>query len=136
MSVVTSPFLIHVLIETPAALSFIFSPSSQLQPLDPQAALLLKLLGGLLLTTNLIGLIFVRRPFDDVARHVALAFAFWHIWPCYRAYIRLRGRASEGEAPATARTLGGPPVHLGVHLALLTMFLGTWCFGNIQNSTP
>ncbi|KAF4979551.1 hypothetical protein FZEAL_4255 [Fusarium zealandicum] len=136
MSSSTAPFLIHALIETPAALTFILRPSSHLQPLTPPAALLLQSLGGLLLTSNLIALIFVRRPFDDVARHVALAFAFWHIWPCYRACVRLRGSALEEEAPATTRTLGGPVVHLGVHLVLLTMFLGVWQFGNVQNSVP
>ncbi|KAF4965085.1 hypothetical protein FSARC_7075 [Fusarium sarcochroum] len=125
----TAPFLIHALIESPAAFTFIFRPSSQLQPLPASAALILQSFGGLLLTSNLIALAFVRRPFDDVARHVALAFSFWHIWPCYRAYMRLNGRL-EGEAPSTTKTLGGPVVHLGVHVVMLTMFLCTWYFGN------
>ncbi|KAH7019328.1 hypothetical protein EDB80DRAFT_869992 [Ilyonectria destructans] len=84
ISVSTSPFLCHILIETPAALTFILRPSSHVSPLPPSAALLLQSLGGLLLASNLIALIFVRRPLDDVARHVALALAFWHMWPCYR----------------------------------------------------
>ncbi|KAF5670583.1 hypothetical protein FHETE_4490 [Fusarium heterosporum] len=123
------PFLVHVLIETPAAFTFIFRPSSQLQPLPPSAALILQSFGGLLLTSNLIALILIRRPFDDVTRQAALAFSFWHIWPCHRAYMRMCGYTKEDEA-STTKTLGGPVVHLGVHAALLTMFLGTWYFGN------
>lgn len=127
------PFIIHALVETPAALSFILNPSSQLQPLTPSAALLLQSLGGLLLTTNLVALVFARRPLDDVGRQVALAFAFWHVWPCYRACVRLnRGGQQqhlEGDTPETRRTLGGPVVHLGAHLILLTMFLYTWYLG-------
>lgn len=129
ISAATAPFVAHALIETPAAFTFIFKPSSQLQPLPPSAALIVQSFGGLLLATNLIALVFIRRPFDDVARHVALAFAFWHIWPCYRAYMRMSGYTKEDEA-STTKTLGGPVVHLGVHIVLLTMFLGTWLFGN------
>ncbi|KAF5000757.1 hypothetical protein FGRMN_1525 [Fusarium graminum] len=129
LSTTMIPFLIHVLIETPAALTFIFRPSSQLQPLLPSAALILQSFGGLLLTSNLIALILIRRPFDDITRQAALAFCFWHIWPCHRAYMRMSGYTKEDEA-STTKTLGGPVVHLGVHIALLTMFLGTWYFGN------
>ncbi|KAM5346466.1 hypothetical protein ACJ41O_009471 [Fusarium nematophilum] len=135
LSTTSIPFLIHALVETPAALSFILKPSSQLDPLSPQAALILQSLGGLLLALNLIALIFARRPFDQDTQHVALAFAFWHIWPCRRAVVRLRGSASEGgEPPSTRGAFGGPVVHLGVHLMLLTMFLGVWYFGSIQES--
>ncbi|KAL6918063.1 hypothetical protein FSST1_009558 [Fusarium sambucinum] len=129
VSVATTPFLAHALIETPAALTFILKPSTQLQPLPPSAALIVQSFGGCILTTNLIALIFLRRDFDDVAQHVALAFAFWHIWPCYRAYMRMSGYTKE-EGASTTKTLGGPVVHLGVHIVLLTMFLGTWLFGN------
>ncbi|KAF4345943.1 hypothetical protein FBEOM_85 [Fusarium beomiforme] len=129
LSEATIPFLIHALIETPAAFTFILKPSSQLQPLPPSAALILQSFGGLLLTSNLIALIFLRRAFDDATRQAALAFAFWHIWPCWRASRRLSGYTEEGEA-STTKTLGGPMVHLGVHAGLLTMFLVAWYFGN------
>ncbi|KAF5235085.1 hypothetical protein FAUST_7288 [Fusarium austroamericanum] len=129
ISAATAPFLAHALIEIPAALTFILKPSTQLQPLPPSAALIVQSFGGCILTTNLIALIFLRRPFDHVAQHVALAFAFWHIWPCYRAYMRMSGYTKE-EGTVTTKTLGGPVVHLGVHVVLLNMFLGTWLFGS------
>ncbi|KAF5601910.1 hypothetical protein FPCIR_2151 [Fusarium pseudocircinatum] len=130
LATATIPFLIHTLIETPAALTFILKPSSQLQPLPPSAALILQSFGGLLLTSNLIALIFIRRPFDDATRQAALAFSFWHLWPSYRAYRRMNGYTEEEEEAPTTKTLGGPLVHLGVHIVLLAMFLGTWYFGD------
>ncbi|RGP77511.1 hypothetical protein FLONG3_4430 [Fusarium longipes] len=129
VSSATIPFLVHALIETPAALTFILKPSTQLQPLPPSAALIVQSFGGSILATNLIALAFIRRPFDDVARHVALAFAFWHIWPCYRAYMRMSGYTEKEEASVT-KTFGGPKAHLGVHVVLVTMFLATWLFSN------
>ncbi|KAF7554962.1 hypothetical protein G7046_g6675 [Stylonectria norvegica] len=108
MSLATLPFILHILIETPAALTFILRPGSHLHPLTPSAALLLKNLGGLLLASNLVALAFVRRPVDDLSRHVALALAFWHLWPCYRGGVRCRRREPE----EVTGTLGGPGVHL------------------------
>ncbi|KAK7424763.1 hypothetical protein QQX98_000346 [Neonectria punicea] len=136
LSLPTIPFLLHAAIETPAALTFIFRPSSHVSPLHPDAALLIQSLGGLLLASNLIALVFVRRPFDHVSRHVALALAFWHLWPCYRAVVRLARRAdgrnrSAGDDAATGKTLGGPAVHLVVHVVLLAMFLSAWLFGHV-----
>ncbi|KPM42850.1 hypothetical protein AK830_g3658 [Neonectria ditissima] len=131
------PFLVHAVIETPAALTFIFRPSSHVSPLPPDAGLLLQSLGGLLLASNLIALIFINRPFDYVTRRVALALAFWHLWPCYRAVVRLGRRADsqrrskENEA-ATGKTLGGPAVHLAVHLVLLAMFMSSSLLGSVQ----
>lgn len=142
-------FLLHVLIETPASLTFILRPQSQLSPLPPAAALILQSFGGLLLSLNLVAIVFVRRTFDPVARHVAAAFAFWHLWPCYRAFVRLSRDAEEKvaleaetektEGPpssdATSRTLGGPAIHLVVHLTLFTMFLGCCVLGDTQGSS-
>jgi hypothetical protein len=113
------PFVIHAAIETAAAFTFILKPASHLTPLSPAAGLLLQSKGGLLLFTNLICVIFLSRPVDETTRSVALAFAFWHLWPCYRAAVRLQYMADTEEP----RPLGGPVVHLGVHLGLLLLFL-------------
>ncbi|KAI5464791.1 hypothetical protein BGZ63DRAFT_421787 [Mariannaea sp. PMI_226] len=139
LSTTAIPFLLHAIIETPAALSFIIRPSSQLSPLHPDAALILQSFGGLLLASNLIAIIFIRRPFDDVARHVAAALAFWHMWPCYRAFVRLQRMTesnpesnTEGdgnESTSPPGTLGGPLVHLAVHLLLFFMFASSYFLG-------
>lgn len=115
------PFLVHDAIAIFAGLTFIFRPSAQLRPLTPGAELILQCYGGMILFTCLISLIFFRRPFDETSRLVALAFAFWHLWPSYRAVVRLQ-RGIDTEGPL-GRTLGGPAVHLTVHVILVAMFV-------------
>lgn len=124
ISLAKAPFLVHDVIATAAALTFIFRPGRQLQPLSDSATLILQSYGGCLLFTNLISLIFLVRPVvDDTTRHVALAFAFWHTWPSYRAIVRMRhGIDTQGEM---GKTLGGPITHLSVHVLLFGMFLYT-----------
>lgn len=115
------PFLVHDAIATVAGFTFVLRPSAQIRPLTPGAELILQCYGGLILFTCLISLIFFRRPFDETSRLVSLAFAFWHVWPSYRAIVRLRrGIDTDG---ALGKTLGGPGVHLAVHAILLVMFM-------------
>ena len=133
----TLPFLLHILVETPAALTFILAPSSHLPPAQrpaPRAvALVFRSLGGLLLATNLLALVFLTRPAglflagDDSARLVACVYAFWHLWPCYRAAVRLgggvEGEEEEKDGALGGGVLGGPVVHLGAHGLLLILFV-------------
>jgi hypothetical protein len=122
MSFAKLPFLIHILVASCSALTFIFRPHRQLQPLSHSAAIILQCYGGCILFTNLISLIFLVRPVvDETTKLVALAFAFCHAWPSYRAVTRLQNNLDvQGEL---GNTLGGPIVHLGVHGLLLFMFL-------------
>jgi hypothetical protein len=126
MLVQTIPFLLHTLIEPLAALTFILSPASQLPNPDRETSLISHLLGGALLHSALLALVFVFRPseigWDDTGRWAALAFAFWHVWPCHRAIARMR-LAGERASSEREKTLGGPVVHLGVHGAFVLMFL-------------
>jgi hypothetical protein len=124
LSLAKAPFIIHDVIATAAALTFIFRPQRQLQPLTPSATLILQCYGGCILFTNLISLIFLVRPvIDETTRLVALAFVFWHAWPSYRAIVRLQyGIETQGEM---STTLGGPVVHLGIHGLLFFMFMYT-----------
>ncbi|KAF9875940.1 hypothetical protein CkaCkLH20_06386 [Colletotrichum karsti] len=124
------PFLLHVIIESAAASSFIFKPENQLPGPSVAARLVLQSLGGLLLSTNLICLVFIWRPgFDETSRLVAASLSFWHVWPCYRAYVRLARPAVDGNGSKQARTLGGPAVHLGVHVMLFLLFIGVALVG-------
>ncbi|KAK4217246.1 hypothetical protein QBC37DRAFT_57428 [Rhypophila decipiens] len=80
--------------------------------------------GGLLLTSNLISLVFLARPvFDDLAGLVSLCMASYHVWPAWRALTRMRlyAAAVERNAGGTGnqKFLGGPALHLVIHLGLL-----------------
>lgn len=128
ISLTKAPFLIHDIIATFAGLTFVFRPHAQLQPLSPSAALILRCYGGCILFTVLISLAFLVRPVEDeTTRLVALALAFWHVWPSYRAVVRLQDDIDVKNE--LGRTLGGPTVHLGVHGLLFLMFLYTGIWG-------
>ncbi|KAK1968365.1 hypothetical protein LY78DRAFT_655353 [Colletotrichum sublineola] len=129
------PFLLHIAIETAAACSFILNPASQLPAPSPATRLVLQSFGGLLLSTNLVCLIFVARPFDDTTKLVAAALAFWHAWPCWRAYVRLAKPEVDGtgkdkhKGELVTKTLGGPGVHLAVHAGMLVLLVGAALVG-------
>lgn len=119
-------FLFHAIIETPAAISFICFPDKQLPDGSPAAKLILRQYGGLLLSTVLISLaLLARDDLEDVGRPIAVALGSYHLWPTYRAYCRCTS-AVPGDVKGTdssTSSLGGPMVHLIVHLLALGLFL-------------
>lgn len=116
------PFVLHAVIETAAALSFIFTPDRQLPGCNVAAKLILRQYGGLLLSTNLICLAILSEPgFSPLARLLAAALGTYHIWPCYRAYIRIYHDL--GVSVEKKPVLGGPQLHLMVHLVCLVFFM-------------
>ncbi|KAI5861456.1 hypothetical protein GGS23DRAFT_151374 [Durotheca rogersii] len=119
------PFAAHALVETAAALSFIFRPEKQLPACTPAAKLILRQYGGLLLATNLVCIVILAQPSlgDNTIRLLAAALGSYHLWPCYRAYIRIAYQVDAQEQ--TQPALGGPSVHLVVHLLCLAMFVRT-----------
>jgi hypothetical protein len=131
------PFLLHALIELVASLVFITNPASQLPlaALPPPAALPARLvvqsLGGAVLSSSLVALAFAVRPvtapahWDRTCRLVGWAFAFWHVWPCYRAAVRILSGVERGTVQA--RALGGPPVHLATHILFVGGFVWSAC---------
>ena len=118
------PFVLHAVVETIAAVTFIFRPETQLPNPSLDARLVLQSFGGLLLSTSLVAAAVASQPVSDqTTRLVGASLAFWHLWPCYRAVVRIS--QGSGEEGPEVKTLGGPPVHLGVHLVLLFMFTGS-----------
>ncbi|KAI0595184.1 hypothetical protein F4775DRAFT_384086 [Biscogniauxia sp. FL1348] len=119
ITVVKLPFATHAVIETAAALSFIFRPEAQLPGCSPAARLILRQYGGLLLASSLMCVaVLVAEPgLGDTTmlmRLLAIALGTYHVWPCHRAWVRLRSGRSA--------TLGGPALHLVVHLLCLGLF--------------
>lgn len=128
------PLLLHLLVETPASLSFLLAPRSQLRGASPEAVLILRNLGGLLLATNLVCLVLLSAGSDGdggsrysrLAASVCLCLATYHVWPAHRAYSRI-ARGVVGGKDGGRKVLGGPKVHLAVHLVCLAALLaGGW----------
>lgn len=117
MSLSKTPLLLHAILETLASLSFTFNSTAQLPSTatDLEARLILRSYGGLLFSTSILcGGFYFREAFDDATRLVAGSMAVYHIFPIARAWDRLRRERGEGQ-----KVLGGPGVHLVVHLGLL-----------------
>lgn len=124
------PILIHLLVETPASLSFLLAPQSQLPRASPEARLILRNLGGLLLATNLVCLAFLARPVpadEQLTAAVCVGLGTYHVWPAYRAYARIVKGVGGGGGPRRQqqkKVLGGPVVHLVAHLLCLVALVG------------
>ncbi|KFZ06065.1 hypothetical protein V501_07727 [Pseudogymnoascus sp. VKM F-4519 (FW-2642)] len=109
-------FGLHILVETPAALNFFVNPSQELQLATPSptAEALVRQYALLLICTNLIALVFLLRPIDKVSQRIACALGIYHLGPALRAMFRLVRNES-----ALRTSLGGPAVHLVVHVLCL-----------------
>ncbi|KAH6681202.1 hypothetical protein F5X68DRAFT_27515 [Plectosphaerella plurivora] len=130
------PLVLHVLVESAAATSFILKPSSQIKDPSLEVQLVLQTLGGLLLSTNLVSLAVIFRPgFDNTSRLLAAALASWHAWPMRRAWVRLSvakgDRVKQKKGKEEHVVFGGPLVHLVVHAVLGITLLGSAMFGGI-----
>lgn len=119
------PFFLHAATELLSSSTFLVTPSSHIPSPSPEATLVSHLLGGSLLHSALLAVIFAFRDvWDDTARRAALAFAIWHVFPCYRAIVRLWNKMDgPGGGKREGQVLGGPVVHLAAHGTLLLMFV-------------
>lgn len=128
-------FLLHAVIETPAAATFVFAPQRQLSPAllasstggGAEVVLLLQSYGGLLGSSVLLSLVMAiwgctpasPSSLPSISSHlrglIALALGTYHLFPSRRAYIRRT--QSIGLQGPQSKTLGGPAVHLAVHIA-------------------
>jgi hypothetical protein len=120
---IRAPLLLHWTVEAPAAASFLLTPSLQIPGASAETKLVLRSYGSLLLATCILSIIFLSRPrYDDATITFEGMMAFYHIFPIYRAAARIRnGIGMEGKQ---GRVLGGPGLHLVVHLACFVSLLG------------
>jgi hypothetical protein len=116
MELTKLPLLLHALLEVAASLSFSLNPTIQLPNASDEARLILRSYGGLLLSSSILCAGFWLRPgFDSATRLVAGSMAVYHVFPIGRAVVRLRKAREKTEG----KVLGGPAVHLTVHLVAL-----------------
>ncbi|KAG4417273.1 hypothetical protein IFR04_009563 [Cadophora malorum] len=107
-------FIFHALLEVPASLNFFFRPNEQLSSAAPQAHALIRQYAVLLMSSNIVALIFAFRPLDETSRRVAGALAVYHAAPLVRAVGRV---AYQGEG--YGKGLGGPWAHAVLHAGAL-----------------
>lgn len=129
----TLPFCLHILIELPASINFFLFPSAQVStsastpPVSAPAGALIRQYAVLLLSSNLIALIFALQPINSTSRQVAGALAVYHLAPVIRAGSRIRaGELELGQKVEGSRMkgLGGPLLHFAVHSVCLLGLVG------------
>lgn len=122
--------IFHVLIETPASLSFLLNAPKQLRESrpSPEAVLVCQSYGGLLVATNVLCLLLMYSrglaTFDDASAIVAASLAIYHVMPMRRAWVRATAQGAGRGWLQQADALGGPCVHFIVHALLLVSL--TW----------
>ncbi|KAK4100534.1 hypothetical protein N658DRAFT_516604 [Parathielavia hyrcaniae] len=136
---------LHLLTELPASLSFLLAPHAQLPNAGPEATLILRNLGGLLMATNLVCFVLLldgggaatgstADATDRLTARLCLCLGTYHVWPMVRAWTRMRrGRLHGGSGGGSGReekkeerkVLGGPVVHFVVHVLCLVAMIGS-----------
>lgn len=128
ISIPSLPFILHILVELPAAFAFALFPSATLLRPQPEAHALIRQYGLLLLSTNMIAALFVFRHHkqnlvDDHNRRieawVAGSLAVYHLGPLVRAGSR-HWKGVENRK----RLLGKPWVHAIAHGICLIALAG------------
>ena len=119
-------FLLHALIELPAAVTFFLLPSRQLGTHSPHAHAIIRQYAMLLYSSILIALVFVRRPQDQLQGQVAGALALYHIGPAARSASSIRHFFSAAEPVRGASgSLWEPVLYVVVHVTTGTMLART-----------
>lgn len=88
-------FMLHIIIEVPAAINFMVQPSKQLGIYTPHAHAIIRQYAVLLVSSILISVIFVSRPLDSLTRNVAGSLAIYHVGPFLRSWSRLQSQAKQ-----------------------------------------
>ena len=117
-------FVVHVVIEIPAAMNFMFLPSKQLGEYTPHAHAIVRQYALLLLASVLISLVFAMRPVDAVSGAVAGSLALYHVGPTLRSLGRLRQRIAEKKPLLRSEAALYLVVHMVCGVLLLLHYLG------------
>ncbi|KXJ97321.1 hypothetical protein Micbo1qcDRAFT_191830 [Microdochium bolleyi] len=114
------PFVLHVAVESVAVFLFMCRPATQLgaDECSPQARLVLRQYGALLLSSNLICLAVAGQSEPSaLTRQIACALLVYHVFPCHRAWVRMQSAKVKIEEARKVSVLARPDVHLAVHIA-------------------
>jgi len=127
-SLTSLPFVLHILVEVPAAFTFALFPSTTLLRPQPDAHAVIRQYGLLLLSTNIIASLFVfenrgSNSIDDPIWHieawVAGSLALYHVGPLMRAGSRSWRGGGKGRS-----FVGQPRAHVIAHGICLIALAG------------
>lgn len=121
-------FLLHVVVEIPAAVNFMVLPSKQLGSYTPNAHAVIRQYALLLLCSVSIAMIFLARPTDNLSRSVAGSLAIYHIGPILRSCGRLRTQASRSAQILRSEAFQYLICHIlcGTSLSLCYLHINLW----------
>lgn len=117
------PFLLHIIIDFPAAIAFAFNPSGTLPVMQSGAHAIIRQYALLLMCSNFIaGSLALQDSqlpgLNPVSQGVALSLAVYHLGPAARAIGRVR-RCDE-----TQSFFANPWLHVFVHVLCAIALLG------------
>lgn len=111
--------VLHLVIETTAAINFFARPSATLSVPQPHSHGVIRQYALLLLTTNIIAAVFLNRAAHDaLSGQIAAALALYHAGPFVRAVSRIQ-RGTSGDV------LGGAWLHAFSHLLCLACLVAS-----------
>ncbi len=111
--------VLHLIIETTAALNFFLRPSATLSISQPHSHGIIRQYALLLLTTNIIVAVVLKRAvWDAVSAQIAAALALYHVGPFLRAVSRI-SRGDPGDV------LGGAWLHSFSHVLCATCLVAS-----------
>lgn len=120
------PFALHVGIESVAVFLFVFRPELQLNAKEssPEAKMILRQYGALLASSNLIchGVMW-QSEMSTLSRHIAVALVVYHVFPCYRALVRMRMPSGKAGTRVKEPLMANPVVHLVAHVTCCVLFV-------------
>lgn len=119
-SLIQVAFTLHLIVEIPAAINFLFRPSSTLSLPQPHSHGVIRQYALLLFATNVIVALFLlRESYDELTARVAGALCLYHIGPIIRAAKRVRRHRLPD-------ALGGPHLHLSAHALCAACLLASF----------
>ncbi|KAJ1337851.1 hypothetical protein MN608_00707 [Microdochium nivale] len=124
------PFVLHIAVESIAVFLFTCRPTTQLHVSEcsPQARLVLRQYGALLMSSNLVCLAIVMQPEpSSLIRHISWALLVYHVFPCHRAWVRMQEMGENAEERRKAPVFARPGVHLTTHVAVCVSLIAAAC---------
>lgn len=121
------PFVLHIMVETPAALRFLFTPDAQILHPQPDARSIVRQYAVLLFSTVLIALICLLNHRQRISRLVAGALSIYHIAPILRAGTKLSN--SRLLSSVGKEAWREPALYVVVHFACFLSLLDRYCVG-------